>query len=104
MERAGSSPAGAIYFKEIDMSSRENMIRRMYHKAASDYDAAKGSLDLLLDHPAGIGDHSTDDLYKSFDEALNLLVDANDRLEMLASEYPENMPNPCIPTPLSNTP
>ena len=81
------------------MAYREKMIGYMYHKAKSDYDAAKGSLDLLLDHPAGIGDHSTDDLYKSFDEALNLLVDANDRLEMLASEYPEN-----IPTPLSKTP
>jgi hypothetical protein len=69
------------------MGYREKMIGRMYYKAKSDYDAAKGSLDLLLDHPAGIGDHSTDDLYKSYDEALDLLVDANDRLEMLNSEY-----------------
>lgn len=73
------------------MSYREKMIGRMYHKAKSDYDAAKGSLDLLLDYPAGIGDHSTDDLYKSFDEALDLLVDANDRLERLNSEYSEEL-------------
>jgi len=71
---------------------RKKMIGYMYHKAKSDYNKAKGSLDLLLNHPAGIGDHSTEDLYQSFDEALNTLVDANDRLEMLTSEYSEDLP------------
>jgi hypothetical protein len=38
---------------------------------------------ILLDHPAGIGDHSTGDLRNNLDEALALLVDANDRLDIL---------------------
>ena len=38
---------------------------------------------LTLLHPAGIGDHSTGDLRNNLDEALTLLVDANDRLDIL---------------------
>lgn len=52
-------------------------------KAMSDMRSAEMSLLILLDHPAGIGDHSTGDLRNNLDEALNLLVDANDRLDIL---------------------
>jgi hypothetical protein len=45
--------------------------------------SAEMSLLILLDHPAGIGDHSTGDLRNNLDEALNLLVDANDQLDIL---------------------
>ena len=44
------------------------------------------SLNILLDHPAGIGDHSTEDLYSNLEEALSALADAEDRLETL-EEY-----------------
>lgn len=44
---------------------------------------ALASLKLLLDHPAGIGDHSTGDYHKNLDEALSQLVDAEDRLDIL---------------------
>ena len=54
-------------------------------KAQSDKAAAQASFKLLLDSPVGIGDHSTDDLYKELDAALDKLVDAEDRLHVLAN-------------------
>ena len=41
------------------------------------------TLELLGNHPAGIGDHSTKDFYENAEEALVMLVDATDKLEML---------------------
>ena len=41
------------------------------------------TLDLLENHPAGIGDHSTEDFYKNAEEALAMLADADDRLEAI---------------------
>jgi|TARA_R100000005_G_C4895793_1_gene140349 hypothetical protein len=66
---------------------RENAIDYLYNKAYSDRDKALASLSILLDHPAGIGDHSTGDLYENLDEALSALADAEDRLEVLEQYY-----------------
>ena len=41
------------------------------------------TLNLLSEHPAGIGDHSTEDFYKNATEALEMLVDADDKLASL---------------------
>ena len=41
------------------------------------------TLQLLSHHSVGIGDHSTDDYYKNAEEALTMLVDADDKLEAL---------------------
>lgn len=41
------------------------------------------SLELLGNKAVGIGDHSTGDFYKNAEEALVILVDADDRLEAL---------------------
>lgn len=41
------------------------------------------TLDLLENHPAGIGDHSMDDFYKNAEEALAMLADADDKLEAI---------------------
>ena len=41
------------------------------------------TLNLLSEHPAGIGDHSTKDFYENATEALTVLVDADDKLEAL---------------------
>ena len=62
------------------------MLSYLRKKAESDRDKALGSLSLLLDNGVGIGDHSTGDYHKNLDEALDLLVDARDRLETL-QEY-----------------
>ena len=52
-------------------------------KAVADKENALLSLSILLDHPAGIGDHSTGDLYNNLNEALSALADADDRLDTL---------------------
>ena len=48
--------------------------------AIADKSKALLTLELLENHPAGIGDHSTTDFYKNAEEALIMLVDADDRL------------------------
>ena len=55
----------------------------MRTQAEADKQKALLSLSILLDHPAGIGDHSTGDLYENLNEALSALADADDRLETL---------------------
>jgi len=54
-------------------------------KSTAEADKAKAllTLDLLENHPAGIGDHSTDDFYKNANEALEMLADADDRLDAI---------------------
>ena len=67
-------------------SYKTNAIDYLYNKVYADRDKALMSLNILLDHPAGIGDHSTEDLYSNLEEALSSLADAEDRLETL-QEY-----------------
>jgi len=52
-------------------------------KASAESDKAKAllTLELLTDNAVGIGDHSTGDFYKNAEEALQMLVDADDRLK-----------------------
>ncbi len=54
-------------------------------KTSAEADKAKAllSLDLLDNQAVGIGDHSTGDFYKNAEEALIMLVDADDRLSAL---------------------
>jgi hypothetical protein len=60
----------------------------MLHKSA-EADKAKAllSLELLGNKAVGIGDHSTEDFYKNAEEALALLVDADDRLSALSKYF-----------------
>tara|TARA_Y100000385_G_C12584687_1_gene421991 strand:- start:139 stop:396 length:258 start_codon:yes stop_codon:yes gene_type:complete len=53
---------------------------------------AELTLDLLLNNPAGIGDHSTEDFYKNANEALSMLTDGKDRLSTLENWNDENNP------------
>ncbi len=61
-------------------------------KTSADAERAKAllTLDLLENHPAGIGDHSTGDFYKNAEEALNMLADADDRLEAIEKYLVKN--------------
>jgi hypothetical protein len=45
------------------------------------------TLNLLSEHPAGIGDHSTKDFYNNAEEALTMLVDADDKIEALQKYF-----------------
>lgn len=59
------------------MSNLYNMLKA---SAEADKQKALLSLDLLNNKAVGIGDHSTEDFYKNAEEALQMLVDADDRL------------------------
>ena len=73
--------------------SQENVknlaINYLWNKAITDGQKAKLSLELLTSNAVGIGDHSTQDFYENLDQALDTLVDAKDRLEILKELYPE---------------
>ena len=62
------------------MSYLTELLRK---SAEADTANALLTLDLLENHSAGIGDHSTEDFYKNAEEALAMLADADDRLEAI---------------------
>jgi hypothetical protein len=66
------------------MSKLVDMLRT---SAEADKAKALLSLELLDQKAVGIGDHSTEDFYKNAEEALTLLVDADDRLEALETYF-----------------
>ena len=55
----------------------------LYTSAMADKSKALLTLDLLENHPSGIGDHSTEDFYKNAEEALAMLAEADDRLDAI---------------------
>lgn len=65
------------------------LYKMLYSQALAEREKAMLTLNLLSDHPAGIGDHSTDDFYKNANEALEMLVDADDKINAL-EKYFEN--------------
>ena len=62
------------------MSKLVDMLKR---SAEADKAKALLTLEILENHPAGIGDHSTKDFYKNAEEALAMLADADERLETI---------------------
>ena len=72
---------------------KRNMIDYMMNKALADQAKALASLDLLLEQGVGIGDHSTGDYWENVDQALDTLVDAEDRLEVIQRyfTYPQDV-------------
>ena len=56
------------------------LIEMLRTSALADKAKALLSLELLGDRAVGIGDHTTEDFYKNAEEALAMLVDADDRL------------------------
>ena len=56
-------------------------------EAEADKNKALASIELLTNHPAGIGDHSTKDFWDNATEALKLLASADERLETLEKYF-----------------
>lgn len=58
-------------------------------KTSAEADKSKAllSLELLGNKAVGIGDHSTEDFYKNAEEALQMLVDADDRISTLETYF-----------------
>ena len=66
------------------MNKLVNMLRL---SAQADRAKALLSLELLDNKAVGIGDHSTEDFYKNAEEALIMLVDADDRLAAIEKYF-----------------
>jgi len=47
------------------------------------------TFELLMENPAGIGDHSTEDFYKNAEEAAKALAEADDVLDTLERHFGE---------------
>ena len=56
-------------------------------QAMAEKSKAMLTLNLLSEHPAGIGDHSTTDFYNNAEEALRMLVDADDKMGALQKYF-----------------
>ena len=64
-----------------------NLYKMLLKSAEADKAKAQLSLELLGKKAVGIGDHSTEDFYKNAEEALQLLVDADDRIGALNRSF-----------------
>tara|TARA_R110000803_G_scaffold210179_1_gene281349 strand:- start:664 stop:888 length:225 start_codon:yes stop_codon:yes gene_type:complete len=62
---------------------KAELYKMLKTEAEAEKSKALLTLNLLSEHPAGIGDHSTNDFYKNATEALEMLVDADDKLASL---------------------
>jgi hypothetical protein len=62
---------------------KEQLYKLLKSKALSEKEEALTTLTLMGQYPAGIGDHSTTDFYKNAEEALQKLVDADDKIHCL---------------------
>ena len=73
--------------------TKMNLIKMLRTSAEAEKAKALLTLDLLSNHAVGIGDHSTKDFYNNAEEALQMLVDADDKLETLKKYFgePENV-------------
>jgi len=69
------------------MSFKAQAVKSLMLKAESDRAEAMTSLEIMFNHPAGIGDHSTGDLHNNLNEALSNLADAEDRIETLQLNF-----------------
>jgi hypothetical protein len=65
----------------------EKLITMLKLSAESDKAKALLTLDLLGNKGVGIGDHSTKDFYNNAEEALQMLVDAEDRLGVIEKYF-----------------
>ena len=80
------------------MSRLKEMLRT---SAIADKAKALLSLDLLESKAVGIGDHSTTDFYNNAEDALRMLVDADDRLSALERYFTPAPPTPPVVEPKS---
>jgi hypothetical protein len=62
---------------------KQHLVNMLRSAAEAEKAKALLTLELLSNHAAGIGDHSTGDFYKNAEEALTMLVDADDKLEAI---------------------
>lgn len=69
----------------------EQLVTMLRTSAEADRAKALLTLELLQNNPAGIGDHSTKDFYENAEEALTMLVDADDRLAAIDKYFTQSL-------------
>lgn len=62
---------------------KQELFDMLMSQAIAERNKAILTLNLLSESPAGIGDHSTGDFYNNANEALTMLVDADDKIDTL---------------------
>lgn len=62
---------------------KKELFEMLHSEAVAEKKKALLTLNLLSEHPAGIGDHSTGDFYENATTALIALVDADDKIAAL---------------------
>ena len=72
---------------------KSKIIEALIRQAEADKSKALMALDLLENQAVGIGDHTANDFFKDAIEALELLTDADDKLETL-NKYWGDQPLP----------
>lgn len=66
---------------------KTRVIAALKAQALADKEKALMALDLLENQAVGIGDHTANDFLKDATESLNLLCEAEDRLEMIKRHF-----------------
>ena len=66
---------------------KSRVISALKAQALVDKEKALMSLDLLENQAVGIGDHTANDFLKDATESLNLLAEADDRLEIIEKYF-----------------
>ncbi len=65
------------------MMRQSRVMNALYAKAVADKEKAMMALDLLENQAVGIGDHTANDFFEDAEKALESLIDANDKIEIL---------------------
>ena len=73
----------------MNVSFKQAALYGLFMRAQAEKSEALASLSILLDHPAGIGDHSTEDLHRNLNDSLEKLVNADDKINTIMSYFPE---------------
>jgi len=69
---------------------RSGVIKALYMKAQADKAKAEMALDLLENQAVGIGDHTANDFFQDAEEALQLLIDASDKISLIEERFDIN--------------
>lgn len=70
--------------------SQFRVIRMLEKSFEAQKEKALMTLELLTEHPAGIGDHSTKDFYANAEEAIRALAESDDVLQTIESYFGDN--------------
>lgn len=78
--------------KEITMGVKQQALNALMLRASTDKAEALTSLELLLNHPCGVGEHSTKDYHDNLNDALDKLENAEGRIETIKKHFKNHLP------------